>query len=355
MLNVKEIKTIHIELTDKCQAQCPMCARNFHGGALRPFIKGGDISIHDFKEWFPKEFLSQLENFYSCGNYGDPAFAKDCLEIYEYVRKHNSDTRLCLHTNGGMRNKDWWHRFAKTIGTQSNSEVVFAVDGFKGKHELYRRNTNFDKVIENMSAFIAAGGTAKVDSLVFKHNEDDTRELENYLLDLGVKTVNFVRTTRFYEMENFKVLDKNGNFEYNLEPARRKEYKMSPNYALSKLLDQDYRNQVIEDSKIVPKCQNEQSIYVDPYGNVFPCCWIGGEYQEMPVKEELPIHKLRNITVKNSKEMLNVIGIPNCKDKIFYTGTDLWKKLPDYWQGKNKCFTCARQCSNMMYNVGKYV
>ena len=145
---VSDIKTVHIELTDKCQAQCPMCARNFHGGALRPFIKGGDISINDFKQWFPKNFLAQLENFYSCGNYGDPAFAKDCLEIYEYVRNANDTTRLSLHTNGGMRNKDWWHRLAKTIGTQANSEVVFAIDGFKGKHELYRRNTNFDKIIE---------------------------------------------------------------------------------------------------------------------------------------------------------------------------------------------------------------
>ena len=354
MLNISDIKTIHIELTDKCQAQCPMCARNFHGGELRPFIKGGDISIEDFKEWLPREFLSQLENFYSCGNYGDPAFAKDCLEIYEYVRKSNPHARLSLHTNGGMRNKDWWQKLANTIGTQANSEVVFAIDGFKGKHELYRRNTNFDKVIENMCAFIRAGGTAKVDSLVFEHNENDTEELEKYLIDLGVKSVNFVRTTRFYEMTEFKVLDKKGNFEYNLKPAQREEYKMSPNYALSRLLDQDYRNMVITNSKIIPKCQNEQSIYIDPYGNVFPCCWIGGEYQETPIKEKLPIHKLRNITVQNSKDMLNVIGVPNCKDKIFYTQSDLWKKLPDYWQGEKKCFTCARQCSTMMYDVGNY-
>jgi len=355
MLNVNAIKTVHIELTDKCQAQCPMCARNFHGGALRPFIRGGDISIEDFKEWFPEQFLSQLENFYSCGNYGDPAFARDCLEIYDYVRKCNPHTRLSLHTNGGMRNKEWWHRLAKTIGIQANSEVVFAIDGFKGKHELYRRNTNFDKVIENMCAFIAAGGVAKVDSLVFEHNEHDTEELKRYLIDLGVKAVNFVRTTRFYEMTEFKVLDKKGNFEYNLKPSQREEYKMSPNYSLARLLDQDYRNTVIKDSNIIPRCQTEQSIYIDPYGNVFPCCWIGGEYQETPIKEDLPIHILRNITVKNSQDMLDVIGVPNCKDRIFYSNSNLWKKLPDYWQGEKKCFTCARQCSTMMYDVGKYV
>ncbi len=140
-----------------------------------------DISIEQFKEWFPKAFLSQLTNFYSCGNYGDPAFAKDCLEIYSYVRECNPTTRLALHTNGGMRNPDWWSKLAKVLGSSANSEVVFAVDGFKDKHELYRRNTNFDKVIENMTAFIEAGGRARVDSLVFAHNEHDVEELEQYL------------------------------------------------------------------------------------------------------------------------------------------------------------------------------
>lgn len=355
MLDVSEISTVHIELTDKCQAQCPMCARNFHGGALRPFIKGADISLAQFKDWFPKKFLSQLENFYSCGNYGDPAFAADCLEIYDYVRQCNPNTRLALHTNGGMRNTQWWQNLASAIGTQSNSEVIFAVDGFKGKHELYRRNTNFDKVIENMCAFIEAGGRARVDSLVFEHNEHETKELEEYLLELGVESVSFVRTTRFYEMDKFKVLDKKGNFEYYLKPAQRQEYKMSPNFTLQRLLDKKTRDKAISKSVINPRCQTEKSVYVDPYGNIFPCCWMGGEYIENPIKEELPIHYLRNIVVEDSKYVLDEVGVPNCKDSIFYKNNSLWEKLPNFWSGEKKCFTCARQCSTMMYDIGKYV
>jgi MoaA/NifB/PqqE/SkfB family radical SAM enzyme len=354
MLNTKEINEVHVELTDKCQAQCPMCARNFNGGALRPFIRGGDISFEDFKEWFPVKFLSQLRNFYSCGNYGDPAFARDCLEIYDYVRKCNSDTRLALHTNGGMRNKQWWTDLAKSIGTQSNSEVIFAVDGFKGKHELYRRNTKFDKVIENMCAFIEAGGKARVDSLVFEHNEHETEELEEYLLTLGVHSVDFVKTTRFYEMDKFEVLDKQGNFEYYLKPANQEEYKMTPNYTLQRLLDKDTRQSAIANAKINPRCQNEKSVYVDPYGNVFPCCWIGGEYQEEKIQEDRPIHILRNIVVENTKNVLQDVGVPNCADGLFKTDKDLWEKLPQYWKGESKCITCARQCSTMMYDAGKY-
>jgi len=353
MQKIKDITTVHIELTDKCQAQCPMCARNYHGGPTRPFIKNGDISIEDFKKWFPKSFLGQLQNFYSCGNYGDPAFARDCLEIYSYVRECNPDTRLALHTNGGMRNPEWWSKLADIIGTKNGSSVAFAVDGFKGKHELYRRNTNFDKVIENMKAYIDAGGHAKVDSLVFAHNENETEKLEEFLLNLGVKEVNFVSTTRFYEMDKFKVINQRSEIEYYIHPAQRKEYARYPNADLKDLLNKDYRNSILASATINPKCMVEQGIYVDPYGNITPCCYIGSDYLEEPVEETLPIHTLRNISVDDTKSMLDNIGIPNCQTEILGTDGNLFTGIDDYWQGENKCMTCVKACSNAVVERSK--
>ena len=343
---VSEITTVHLELTDKCQAQCPMCARNYHGGPTRPFIKNGDMSIEDFKKWFPKSFLRRLKNFYSCGNYGDPAFAKDCLEIYSYVRQCNPTTRLAIHTNGGMRNPEWWKKLAGAIGTISNSEVIFAIDGFKGKHEIYRKNINFDKVIENMTAFIESGGTARVDSLVFKHNQDDIEELEKFLLELGVKEVNFISTTRFYEMKRFKVVDNNFETQYYLEPTDRKDFIKNPNAELEKLLDLNYRKIIFDNAVITPRCVNEDSIYVDPYGNITPCCYIGGDYLEQPIEETLPIHILRNQSVSNTKSIIKDIGHYTCQSGILETDQNLFTGLDKYWQGENKCMTCVKACSN---------
>lgn len=351
MQKIQTIKSVHIELTDKCQAQCPMCARNFHGGKTRPFIRNGDITIEQFKQWFPQSFLSQLENFYSCGNYGDPAFARDCLEIYSYVRECNPTTRLALHTNGGMRNPEWWTKFAHALG--ENSEVIFAVDGFKGKHELYRKNTNFDKVIENMTAFIRAGGHARVDSLVFEHNENDVDELEKYLLSLGVSKVNFISTSRFYEMTEFKVQNNQGVTEYFIHPAKTVRFKKTPSVGLNRLVDKDFRDAAIEAATINPQCVIKQEIYVDPYGNIFPCCWIGGDYLEQPIEEILPIHHLRNLSVQNTKDMLVVVGVPNCNTGILNSQDSLFKTLSDFWTGKNKCMTCARQCSKLIYESNK--
>ena len=342
---VNNIRTVHIELTDKCQAQCPMCARNYHGGATRPFIRNGDMSITQFKEWFPKDFLAQLDNFYSCGNYGDPAFANDCLEIYSYVRECNPTVRLAIHTNGGMRNTVWWKKLA-----QYNIEVIFAVDGFKGKHELYRKNTKFDKVIENLKAYCDAGGNARVDSLVFAHNEHEVDQLEEYLLGLGVQSVNFVSTTRFYEMKEYEVHDNDGNVEYTISPAQTLRFKKTPNKDLIQLVDDDFRNNAIAASNINARCVTEQGIYVDPYGDIFPCCWFGGDYLEQPIQEKLPIHYLRNLSVENTKNVLKTVGVPNCSTGVLNSNDNLFVNLPDFWNGEDKCMTCARQCSKLVYD-----
>ena len=344
---VSEVKTVHIELTDKCQAQCPMCARNYHGGATREFIKNNDISLEQFKQWFPREFLTQLSNFYSCGNYGDPVFAKDCLEIFEYVRQCNTTTKIAIHTNGGMRDSKWWSKLAQVMG--DNSEVVFAVDGLAGKHELYRKNTKFEKVIENLKSFIEAGGNARVESLVFKHNENDIDELDSFLKSLGVTHVNFFSTQRFYDMKKFEVYNKDDSLVYYLEPAQTDKFKKKPFLGLNNLVDEEIRQAVLSASVISPKCQNE--IYVDPVGNIFPCCWIGGEYIEQPIKELLPIHYLRNLSVEFTKKMLDDIGIENCNNKVLYNNNTLFTGLDKYWQGKDKCMTCARQCSDMIYDL----
>ena len=352
MQKISNIKTVHIELTDKCQAQCPMCARNFHGGATRPFIQNKDISLDQFKKWFPKKFLLQLNNFYSCGNYGDPAFARECLEIFSYIRDCNPTTRLAIHTNGGMRNKVWWSDLAKSIGTISNSEVVFAVDGFKGKHELYRKNTKFDKVIENMTSFINAGGVARVDSLVFKHNEDDIEDLEKFLYDIGVESVNFIGTTRFYSMKEFDVLDNQGNLDYKLYPTELEKFRKISKFSLESMVSENIRAEILEQALIEPSCVSQRGIYVDPSGDIFPCCWFGGESKEQPIKEILPIHYLRNLSVSQTKNILNAIGVPNCETGILSTDGVLFENLENFWE-KDKCLTCVRQCSKAIYEFKK--
>ena len=82
MYKYKDIKTIHLEVTQNCQASCPMCDRNMNGKGINPHINLDELSLLDCVDIFPPEFIKQLDTMYMCGNLGDPIVAKDTLEIF---------------------------------------------------------------------------------------------------------------------------------------------------------------------------------------------------------------------------------------------------------------------------------
>jgi MoaA/NifB/PqqE/SkfB family radical SAM enzyme len=295
-----DVKNIHIELTDKCQASCPMCARNYNGGAERPFVGKTEITLADFTKWFDSNALAQLDNFYACGNYGDPIIAKDCLEIFKYVRQH-SNTRLGIHTNGSLRNTKWWHDLADAM--RGDHEVVFGIDGFAESHVRYRRGTDWHKIIDNAKSFINNGGYATIDCLLFKHNENELTKFKEEMLSIGFKSINFKSTQRFYDMLKFPVQRNNGEIEYYLEPAETEPYKRISFIKLEEISkDISIWENIVKTTKVNPKCVDKREIYIDSRGNVLPCCWVGSDMLEEPLKPTLTIHELRNQLVNNTKE-----------------------------------------------------
>ncbi len=47
MYNYNEIEAVHLEITQKCQAACPMCDRNENGGVDNRHITNAELSIDD--------------------------------------------------------------------------------------------------------------------------------------------------------------------------------------------------------------------------------------------------------------------------------------------------------------------
>ena len=61
MYSLSQIKTIHLEVTQNCQASCPMCDRNQNGGALNPHINLDELTLEDCMKIFEPEFIAQLK------------------------------------------------------------------------------------------------------------------------------------------------------------------------------------------------------------------------------------------------------------------------------------------------------
>ena len=263
----EEITQMHLELTDKCNAGCSMCPRYINGGSkLNPNLALTEITLEQFKTWFDPAFVSQLRRVMACGNFGDPIMARDCLEIYQYLRQHNSTLDLGIHTNGSARSIKWWEELAKVLDmNHRGGGCVFSVDGLKDTNHLYRRGTNFDTILENMKAFIGAGGRAKWDFIAFQHNEYQIEEARELARTLGVVEFNIKKTTRWGEYDKdgvgrSPVRNSEGQITHYLQQPTQEEFRHKNTETLTQKLGQNTNLQRAQHFNVLPNAVGEEFI-----------------------------------------------------------------------------------------------
>jgi len=324
-----------------------MCPRNSYGGPERSHVANTEITLEQIKKWFTPEFLQKVSYIYACGNNGDPLMARDCLEIFKYFREHcKPNTTLAIHTNGSLRNTEWWVELAKIIG--KDGFVVFAIDGWKGEHELYRRGTFWDKIIDNAKAFIGAGGEARADTLVFRHNEQRIYELRDYLLGLGFSQVNLKATQRFYGIDQYPVKNKDDEIEYYLSPAMHEEWNIKmpkPNYV--RLYDKNEFDIMLKSAIVDPSCSKGSTLYINTFGKVYPCCWVGSLVENSDTFiADYKERAVRNRLMQSAHDLMADIGMIdlNGSDMLTEISKVDWNgSIGKHWTTDPK-FTCVKSC-----------
>lgn len=242
---MRDIKVLHLEPTDVCQAACPLCVRETDVNFRKD--RQHHLSMDQILQVFNKEKIQQLDKILMCGNYGDPAAGKHTLTIYQEFRKLNPKIVLGMNTNGGIQNPVWWHKLGKMcIHTQDY--VVFSIDGLEDTNHVYRKNVVWSKVIANVKSFIAAGGSAHWDMLVYKHNQHQVDQCEQLAKNLGFKW--------FRAKVSRRKLSDSLEFPIGWKSIETKINNNINCYAL-----------------------NEKSVYIDAQGNIGPCCWLGARQQ----------------------------------------------------------------------------
>lgn len=371
------IRTLHVELTDKCNAACPMCVRNVSGGPDNPYLPKKEISLELFKSSFTPQFLSQMDRIYFCGNYGDPALGKDLIPILEYIRATKPEIVLGMNTNGGVGSPALWAR----LGSILNRELdycTFSIDGLEDTNHIHRRHVRWTHVMQSVKAFIAAGGNAKWDYLIFKHNEHQVEEARKLSQEMGFKEFIAKKTGRFvYFLDNlrveaFPVYNENMELEYFLEPPSEEnsnkvvnqmmtakalamrqgkkfsidlEKKIPRAEGLSERFHQADNEENIYTSKANIRCRvlKDNSIFVSSEGLVFPCCWTA-----FPINtywdnnDSLQLRELITRTGGREKIDLNHTAL---KDII---EGDFFRTISQSWSSPcakdGKLVSCAVQC-----------
>lgn len=347
------IRDMHVEITNRCNAACPMCARNNFGGKTKENLILDEWSKNDIDNIFTNEFVN-LENVMFCGTHGDPCVARNTLYAIDRI-KTTTDATIEFYSNASMRSVDWWKSLGSFMNQKKpdhwhyrkNDLAIFSIDGLQDTNHLYRRGTNFEKIIENAKAFISAGGIARWDFIVFKHNEHQVEEAEILAKKIGFKQFRIRKTSRFdYSpdgYEKWRVKNKKGDIEYYLEPPTVK-YR-NPQSEKFQLLLEKYKTieQYYDSTKIDCLYKNEfKRIYVNAYAKVFPCCYISDD--SYPHSNKIYQDTQQKIFEKYGKEFNSLRHVD--WNKIL---THPWfaNDLEISWNKKiseTKLMRCARTC-----------
>jgi len=375
MYNYNEIKTVHLEITERCNASCPQCGRNINGGEVNPYIKDRELQFTDIQKIFTESFIKQLSHIYMCGNYGDPIVAKDTLQSLRYFRTVNPNIKLSMNTNASARTDDYWIELADIL--KPNGHVIFSIDGLSDTNHIYRRNTNWDKIISNVKAYINAGGIAHWEYIVFAHNEHQVEEAKKISEDLGFKYFQIKKTSRFYSAlsghvrQGSKFVDRKGNeieikmpqdVSYRNEGLKNFDSQIIPvtrlpttyNEIKDKLTPELFQHSAIElydKTEIDCKVKKEKNLYITAEGIVMPCCWIASTMYSWH-------HMYKRTQIWNyiNRVGLDNINAHNYSIKQILEG-DFFKLIESTWEiptcKKGKLTICAKTCGKDLETFSK--
>jgi MoaA/NifB/PqqE/SkfB family radical SAM enzyme len=175
---------VDIETTSYCNAKCPFCNRT----NMEFEKKHLDIEI------IKKLPFNDIRNILLLGNKGDVIFYPKLFKLLEWIM-NNSKTWFQIHTNASAHSKEWWSELAVLL--KDRGTIVYALDGLENTHNLHRIGTNFDKIIENVTAFNQKGGISICQFLKFKHNEHQVDEIKKLVKSIGTNRI-WIRKSRSF-------------------------------------------------------------------------------------------------------------------------------------------------------------
>ena len=332
------------ELTNRCNSACPLCPRTgtFPGGVSKAIHESGwlDISLDHIDNICQH---TNLKKFSYCGNYGDPVVHPKAFDIFKRVSE-NGIKRQRIHTNGSIRSEAWWKELGSLDGDIS---VVFGLDGLKDTLPIYRVNCDFDKVIANAKAFIAAGGIAEWQFIVFEHNEHQVEEAEKLAYDLGFHKFFYKITSRHFSKNSDKTTK-----TYRKSSKSDIEIKTigAPN-------NKKFKAEVIDSGvvthDVICAAKETEKMFVTPEGYVIPCCHVHGDLnlEDYNLKKAFRLFGIDNNFARfldnhDVKYELSKYSI----DEIMSSYNKNIEFLYDYWK-RRQFFTCNRQCGSNQKNI----
>lgn len=334
----KKYFDIFADITTHCNAGCPQCHRTNPDGLKKadwlPLISW---SLDDFKKAYRPSTLKLTSIFQICGTWGDPIMNKDIFEICKYIIEETKDniqkTIIIINTNGSIRDEKWWWDLGVLCGDRLR--VVFGVDGKdKHQHQLYRKFTDLNKVLDNMKSLSMTEAEVVAQTIVFKHNQNDLQEIKEMCLNNGASGHSYIWSDRLSEKDRYFEYTNPDGSKYTLEYADKSPEQI--NGIVLKRKDKKNNSNCIS-----CKWLELRKVLVNPDGQVLPCCYLANNYYQFgpqvfngeTMLEYKKQEKDNNIFLKPLEQIL--------EESDWFNDT-----LPESWLSKNPVKQCVKYCSS---------
>ena len=330
----------HIEVSSICTLKCPRCPRN----ELPETLVQDQLRLDFFKNSFTKDVIRQIERISFCGDDGDPIYAKEFLEIIQYLKQVKPTMNILIITNGSYKKAEWWKKLVSYLN--EHDEIHFSLDGWDQKsNQKYRVNCDWESIITGIKTVVGHAPTITWAGIVFSFNEHNINMMKGMAIGLGMDKFQMTQSTKFgYNYDHYNDsegkdmyepsidnISTQGRFDRRIFHLTNKRVKQDK--AIQTNLDH-FQSVHATETGIVPLCMiGTKGLYINSQGYFLPCCWVGNRYNFKTYSKFL-IDDL-NIYKNGIENVLN---------------NDYWEEFFDNFHNLMECKTkCAAHLVNKEY------
>lgn len=275
--NPTKIKRLNFAVTYRCNSRCKPCSI-WEKYSDETRWASQELTLDQMSHLFDKsKYLEGLEEINLTG--GEPFLRRDFRNIYRYFRQRFPLTSMIITTNG-LNAKKFWIEDKKDILW---TILVFSLDGLREINDSVRGiNGSYQRVTEAIDYYKSHYPRLKIglSFTILPENYHDLRKV----YDLSTQ-LNLSFTMRFACQSDTFYGNSGMIFQWTEEALRQvesdvqsiiKEKALSRN-VLNRLLNPDlfFFSQMVpyqRDKRRLFHCYSGvHSLFLDPYGNVFPC------------------------------------------------------------------------------------
>ena len=314
------IDFVQFDLNVTCNAFCPGCHRYTvidDQMYLNPFLSfNTSLNLEIIEQAMINKRIVDRPWIDFVGLVGEPIAHPKFTEIIDIIYKHRPNAKINIHTNGGLKSTQFFEELA--IKLKNNHYLLqFSVDGLEDTNNIYRIGVSWKKIMENMTAFIDAGGKAIWKFIVFPWNEHQINEAKILAESIGIK----------FQVEK----NRDDNSPHMLDYMEASE---NINKKTKGPLGYKSSHSASAFTKIQNKCFDPKGIYINQDGRVLPCCMFNASLSDEQYRDEMLPY------INEDNENWNNLQYSTLEDIM---NNNWWHKLYGHLDTA-PCTVCIRSC-----------